>query len=73
MPNKYFDKKIKRIELPSKESSKSYKMVVEKEKSIKGKKRKRKYEGWWVRQHHYFLFDRYQNPNVFSPLPLRNR
>jgi hypothetical protein len=37
MPNKYFDK-IKRIELPSKESSKSYKMVVEKEKVLKEKK-----------------------------------
>jgi hypothetical protein len=45
MPNKYFDKKIKRIELPSKESSKSYKMVVEKEKSIKGKKKKKKIRG----------------------------
>jgi hypothetical protein len=42
MPNKYFDKKIKRIELPSKESSKSYKIVVEKEKILKEKKRKKK-------------------------------
>jgi hypothetical protein len=41
MPNKYFDK-IKRIELPSKESSKSYKIVVEKEKILKEKKRKKK-------------------------------
>jgi hypothetical protein len=41
MPNKYFDK-IKRIELPSKESSKSYKIVVEKEKILKEKKRQKK-------------------------------
>ena len=41
MPNKYFDKKIKRIELPSKEASKSYKMVVEKEKVLKEKENTR--------------------------------